>query len=139
LLDYLVEEVLTKQPAQIQRFLLETSVLDRLTGSLCEAVCAGEADSHDGRLDGQETLEALERANLFIMPLDGARRWYRYHHLLADLLRSRLERLGPGLGCAPTRELHRRASAWYEAEGLLPEAVGHALVAEDFERAADLV
>jgi LuxR family maltose regulon positive regulatory protein len=138
-LDYLVEEVFSQQPAHIKRFLLQTSILDRLAGSLCDAVCFGPAGPADSQQHGQETLEALERANLFIVPLDGERRWYRYHRLFADLLRSQLERLGPELGCAPAGELHRRASLWYKAQGLLAEAVGHALAAEDFERAADLV
>jgi LuxR family maltose regulon positive regulatory protein len=138
-LDYLLEEVFAQQPLQIQRFLLQTSILERLTGPLCEAVCFDPADVQEGRQDAQETLESLERANLFIVPLDGERRWYRYHRLFADLLRSRLKRLGPELGCAPPGELHRRASLWYESEGLLAEAVDHALAAEDSERAADLV
>ncbi len=130
-LDYLMEEVFTQQPPHIQRFLLQTSILDRLTGPLCEAVT--------GQQEGQGILESLEHANLFIVPLDSARRWYRYHRLFADLLRSRLDRLGAELECAPAGVLHRRASLWYEVEGQLVEAVSHALAAEDFERAADLV
>jgi len=137
-LDYLVEEVFAQQPPHLKRFLLQTSILDRLSGPLCEAVCSPMADPPDG-LPAQETLEALERANLFIVPLDGMRRWYRYHRLFADLLSNQLERMGNELGCAQADELHRRASLWYETQGLLTEAVGHALTAKDFERAADLV
>jgi LuxR family maltose regulon positive regulatory protein len=138
-LDYLVEEVFAQQPLHIKRFLLQTSILDRLSAPLCEAVCFGPDGPPGDREDAQEILEALERANLFLVPLDGARRWYRYHRLFADLLRSRLPRLGPELGCAPAGELHHRASVWYEAQGLLAEAVAHALVVDDGERAADLI
>jgi len=120
-------KVLYRQPEAIQAFLLQTSVLDRLTGELCDAVT--------GRDDGQATLEMLERANLFIVPLDGERRWYRYHQLFADLLRYRLDRVMPG----QTTELHRRAYEWYAQSGWVYEAMGHALVAGDFERAARLV
>jgi LuxR family maltose regulon positive regulatory protein len=138
-LDYLVEEVFARQPPNIKRFLLQTSILDRLSAPLCEAVNSPAAGAQEGAQDAQETLEALERANLFILPLDGERRWYRYHRLFADLLRSQLERRGSELSCAPADELHRRASLWLETEGFLGEAVGHALAAEDFERAAHLV
>jgi LuxR family maltose regulon positive regulatory protein len=138
-LDYLVEEVFAHQPPHIKRFLLQTSILDRLSAPLCGAVCFPTADTQDGLQDAQTILEALERANLFIVPLDETRRWYRYHRLFADLLHSQLKRLGTELGCAPAGELHQRASHWYEAQGLLAGAVGHALAAEDFERAADLV
>ena len=90
-LDYLVEEVLHQQPAGVQTFLLRTSILDRLCGSLCDAVLQGDADLHPAHsASGQETLEYLDRANLFIVPLDNERRWFRYHHLFADLLRQRL-------------------------------------------------
>jgi len=123
-LDYLSEEVLARQSASIQSFLLRTSILDRLCGSLCEAVT--------GEVGGQAMLEALERANLFVVPLDEERRWYRYHHLFAELLKSRLEQAEPAL----LPDLHRRASAWYERQGLLLEAVQHALSARDVELAA---
>ena len=125
-LDYLMEEVLQRQPDQVQRFLLRTSILNRLCGPLCDAVLGDAARS------GQETLEALERANLFLVPLDQERHWYRYHHLFGDLLRQRI---------GTPKELptyHIRASEWYEANGDLGEDWYHALSAEDFERAARL-
>jgi len=126
-LEYLTEEVLARQPAPVQRFLMQTSVLERLCGSLCDAV-TGE----DG---GDATLAHLQRRNLFIVPLDDEHHWYRYHHLFADLLR---QRLGQAMPPEQVCELHRRASAWYEREGSLEEAVRHALAAEDFERVAQL-
>ncbi|MBI5297073.1 MAG: helix-turn-helix transcriptional regulator [Chloroflexi bacterium] len=124
-LDYLLEEVLQRQPEHIQTFLLRTSILNRLCAPLCEAVL-GDAVS------AQETLEDLERANLFIVPLDQERRWYRYHHLFGDLLRQRLG------APAELSELHLRASQWHEANGDLSEAFHHAISAADFERAARL-
>ena len=127
ILDYLIEEVFQRQPDRVQTFLLQTAILDRLTATLCNAIT--------NRDDGQSTLEMLERANLFIVPLDNQRRWYRYHRLFADLLRSRLRRAHADL--VPT--LHRRASEWYEQSGLTAEAIEHSLAAEDFERAADLI
>ena len=125
--DYLVEEVLQRQSDRIRAFLLQTSVLDRLGGPLCDAVTG-----HGG---GKATLEALDRGNLFLVPLDDRRQWYRYHHLFADVLRARL--LDEQADRAP--DLHRRASVWYEQNGEPSAAVGHALAAGDFERAADLV
>jgi len=125
--DYLVEEVLARQPASVQTFLLRTSILDRLSGPLCDAVT--------GRGGGKGMLEALDRKNLFLVSLDDRRRWYRYHHLFADVLQARLQDEQPG----QMPELHRRASEWYEQNGELSEAVGHALAAGDFERAARLV
>jgi LuxR family maltose regulon positive regulatory protein len=133
-LDYLIEEVLDQQPENIQSFLLQTAILDRLTGSLCNAIT--------GQDNGQQTLEYLEHANLFIVPLDNERRWYRYHHLFADLLRQRL-----GQSAASSKgdlgrdvdELHRRASIWYEENSLEIEAFQHAAAANDVERAARLV
>ena len=126
-LDYLTEEVLARQPEAVVRFLLETSVLDRLCGPLCDAVT--------GRTDSQQLLEALERASLFVVPLDEVRRWWRYHHLFADLLRARLARE------RPTRvpELHRAAAAWHDEHGSADDAVRHALAAGDAGRAARLV
>jgi len=125
-LDYLIEEVLGQQSEKIQNFLLRTSILDRMCGSLCDATLLEPSTS------GQEILEQLERANLFIVPLDNERRWYRYHHLFGDLLRQRL---------GQPRELpeyHLRASEWYEANDDLAQAFNHALAADDFERAARL-
>src|SRR6266849_1844738 len=114
-LDYLSEEVLSRQPASVQTFLLHTSILERLCGSLCDAVTGLEKS--------QAMLEALDRANLFVAALDDERQWYRYHHLFADLLRSRLHQTVPVL----VPELHRRASTWYEQHDLIVEAVHHAL------------
>ncbi|MGF7032280.1 LuxR family maltose regulon positive regulatory protein [Paenibacillus mucilaginosus] len=144
ILDYLVEEVLHRQPEEIQAFLLRTSILDRMCGPLCDAVMREAAgESHAPAVSGQETLERLERANLFLVPLDQERRWYRYHHLFAELLRERLQRsLGVFAGSGADKaaaELHIRASAWYEAEGLELEALQHAAAAHDVDRAARLV
>jgi LuxR family maltose regulon positive regulatory protein len=153
-LDYLVEEVLQRQPELVQNFLLQTAVLDRLTGPLCDAVLEvqdtgwlpdrGEGQSlppavqvpiSNLRSSSQQLLSQLEAANLFIIPLDNERRWYRYHRLFSDLLRKRLRYLQP----EQEPILHSRASAWYEQNGLLAEAIDHALSAQDFERAADLI
>jgi LuxR family maltose regulon positive regulatory protein len=125
--DYLVEEVLQRQPDDVRDFLLQTSILDRLSGPLCDAVT--------GRLGGKAMLEALERRNLFLVALDDRRQWYRYHHLFADVLLARL--LDEHKDLAP--DLHRRASAWYEHNREPFEAIRHALAGEDFERAADLI
>jgi LuxR family maltose regulon positive regulatory protein len=135
-MDYLVEEVLQRQIESVQRFLLRTSILDRLCGPLCDSVLL------DPSAPGQETLENLERANLFIVPLDNERRWYRYHHLFADLLRQRLhESAASSTGDAGTcvAELHGRASRWYEDNGLDFEAFQHAAAANDIERAERLI
>jgi LuxR family maltose regulon positive regulatory protein len=131
-LDYLVEEVLDQQPENIQNFLLRTSILDRLTGSLCDTVCY-EGTPFD-QSTSQEILEVLDRANLFIIPLDDERQWYRYHHLFADLLRQRLYQHHDDLGS----QLHLRASKWYEERDELPVAIHHALAAKDFEQVANL-
>ena len=128
-LDYLVEEVLQQQSERIQTFLLRTSILDRLCGPLCDAVLL------DSSVSGQETLEYLEHANLFIVPLDNERRWYRYHHLFADVLRMHLMAAQP----VQVSALHQRASAWYEQNGSADNAIRHALAAKDFERATTLV
>ncbi len=125
-LDYLIEEVLGQQSEKIQTFLLRTSILDRMCGSLCNAVLLDPSTS------GQEILEQLEHTNLFIVPLDNERRWYRYHHLFGDLLRQRLGQHNE------LSEYHLRASKWYEANEDLAEAFHHALEAHDFERAARL-
>lgn len=127
IVDYLVEEVLQRQPEEVRRFLLQTSVLDRLSGPLCDAVT--------GQDGGRAMLEALDRGNLFVMPLDDRRRWYRYHHLFADVLRAHLAEEQS----AEVPELHKRASAWYEANGERADAIRHALGAKDYERAAGLV
>ncbi len=135
-LDYLVEEVLEQQPESIQHFLLRTSILDRLCGPLCDAVLM------DPAAPGQATLDYLERANLFIVPLDNERHWYRYHHLFADLLRQRLHSTtasSTGDERNLIAELHRRASVWYEDHGLELEAFHHAVSASDIDRAARLV
>jgi len=131
-MDYLAEEVLKTQPKKVGAFLLQTSVLDRLCGPLCEAVVDAAAA---GPVDGQATLEDLERMNLFVIPLDDERRWYRYHHLFADVLRKRLETRFPKL----LPELHRRASRWYEQNGFASEAIRQAIVATDQDRAAQLI
>lgn len=128
--DYLVEEVLARQPDEVRAFLLRTSILDRLSGPLCDAVL-GESQAV-----GQERLEALERANLFVSPLDERREWYRYHRLFADLLQMRLREADPPID---VDALHRRAAAWYEGQAMLPEAIQHAIRAADFELAADLI
>jgi len=126
-LDYLIEEVLEQQPESVHNFLLQTSILNRLTGSLCDALT--------GQDNGQQVLESLERANLFIVPLDEERRWYRYHHLFADLLRQRLHQKHP----EQLTKLHLFASEWYEQRGLWSDAIHHAFAVEDVDRAADLI
>ncbi len=127
IVDYLVGEVLDRQPADVREFLVASCVLDRLTGSLCDAVT--------GQSHGKAMLEVLDRGNLFVVSLDGNRRWYRYHHLFADVLRTRL------VDEQPDRipELHRRAAGWYEQNGEPAPAIRHALAAGDVERAAGLV
>jgi LuxR family maltose regulon positive regulatory protein len=129
-LDYLVEEVLGQQTARVQAFLLRTSILDRLCGPLCDAVLAVSTAA------GQEVLEYLERANLFSVPLDSERRWYRYHHLFGDLLR---QRLGQTLAAGEIAGLHVRASQWYEDHALDLEAFHHAAAADDIARAVRLM
>ena len=124
--DYLAEEVLQRQSDRVQAFLLQTSILGRLSGPLCDAVT--------GQGGGKAMLEALDRGNLFLVPLDDRRRWYRYHHLFADVLQARLLDEQPDQVPA----LHQRASAWYQQNGEPAVAIGHALAAGDFERAADL-
>jgi ATP/maltotriose-dependent transcriptional regulator MalT len=126
-LDYLAGEVLEGQPEPVRRFLLETSALERLSGGLCDAVT--------GRTDSQVMLEQVERAGLFLVPLDEVRGWWRYHHLFADLLRARLQQQQPGR----VTELHRNAAAWCEEHGLADDAVRHALGAGDPVWAARLI
>ncbi|MBC8160039.1 MAG: AAA family ATPase, partial [Roseiflexaceae bacterium] len=135
-LDYLLEEVLHQQPAHIQQFLLRTSILDRLCGPLCDAVLRAPAGS------GQAALNAIENANLFLVPLDNERRWYRYHHLFADLLRQRLQQgagSSPDGAAASVADPHIRASVWYEEQGLELEAFRHATLANDVARAERLI
>jgi LuxR family transcriptional regulator, maltose regulon positive regulatory protein len=126
ILDYLGEEILERQRSELRDFLLETSVLERLNGPLCDAVT--------GRDDSQELLEEVERSGLFVVQLDDVRGWWRYHHLFADLLRARLEQ-DPGRA----RRLHRNAAAWYEQRGLPDDTIRHALAAGEQEWAARLV
>ena len=135
-MDYLVDEVLHRQPPHVQDFLLRTSILDQLCGPLCDAVLG------DAGVSGQETLEHIERSNLFLVPLDSERRWYRYHHLFAELLRQRLRQATAGLAGAADRvvaELHDRASAWYEECGQEIKAFQHAASSGNIERAERLV
>jgi ATP/maltotriose-dependent transcriptional regulator MalT len=127
IVDYLVEEVLERQPAPVHSFLLQTSILNQLSGSLCDAVT--------GQEEGNARLEALERGNFFVVPLDDKRHWYRYHHLFADVLFAHLRTEQPD----QVATLHRRASVWYEQHGSAADAIRHALEAFDFARAADLV
>ena len=125
--DYLVEEVLQRQSPSVRDFLLQTSILHRLSGPLCEAVTT--------QTGGRATLEDLDRANLFLVPLDDRRDWYRYHHLFGDVLRAHLKEEQPQL----LPELHRRASDWYAAVGRIPEAIDHALHGGHLELAAELI
>ena len=126
-IDYLADEVLARQDPRVRDFLLHTAILERLNGSLCDAVTSGTG--------GRRTLEELERGNLFVVPLDTERLWYRYHHLFADVLRARLLSEHP----EQVPDLHGRASAWFAAHGMAADAVGHALAAEDFARAGYLM
>ncbi|MGD2158875.1 MAG: tetratricopeptide repeat protein [Anaerolineales bacterium] len=147
-LDYLMEEVFQRQPQGVQTFLLQTAILDRLTGPLCDAVLGGEIEvpkiatgpaalktQPRGTSPSQEVLEYLDRSNLFIVPLDSERRWYRYHRLMTDLLRKLLGQTSP----EGITDLHQRASSWFEKQGLTEEAINHALAAEDYPRAARLI
>ncbi|HYN30621.1 MAG TPA: LuxR C-terminal-related transcriptional regulator [Dermatophilaceae bacterium] len=131
--DYLVDEVLGRQPDDVRRFLLDTSILDRLSGSLCDTV--SPPPERAGGRSGSATLRALDRANLFLVPLDGHRTWYRYHHLFGDVLHAHLLEERPG----EVSDLHRRAADWYAEAGQTEAAVGHALAGGDAQRAADLV
>lgn len=128
--DYLVDEVLANQPPHIQAFLLKTSILDRLCGPLCAAIAEIATTA------SQQLLEQLERANLFMVPLDEERHWYRYHHLFAQVLNERLLSSATQEGVAG---LHRRAATWFEQQGAIAEAVKHALAAQDWEASARLI
>jgi LuxR family maltose regulon positive regulatory protein len=127
IMDYLVEEVLQRQPKSVRSFLLQTSILDRLSGPLCDAVT--------GQEEGNARLLALERGNFFVVALDDQRQWYRYHHLFAEVLSAHLKAEQP----EQVATLHRRASEWYQQHGWAADAIRQALAAEDFERAADLI
>ncbi len=147
ILDYLLEEVLASQPPEIQHFLLYTSILERLTAPLCDALLANDERPEPGDEDGEphsgspslrqsaSVLEYLERENLFLVSLDDERIWFRYHHLFADLLRARLQQAQPDL--VPL--LHIRASAWLEQNGFISEAIQHLFAAHEIDRAADLI
>ncbi|GAB4580374.1 MAG: LuxR C-terminal-related transcriptional regulator [Anaerolineales bacterium] len=128
ILDYLADEVLNRQPEDIRQFLYQTSILERLSGDLCNAVT--------GRTDSQHILEYLESANLFIVPLDDERRWYRYHHLFGELL---AHRFAPCTPAEAVHAAHLRAAEWFRENGSLPDAIYHALCAEDFEYATPLI
>ncbi|MDX1522551.1 MAG: AAA family ATPase, partial [Anaerolineae bacterium] len=148
-LDYLIEEALSQQPEPVRNFLLATSILDRLSEPLCDAVRFGVAETSSsvpgpagskettdtGQANGQTLLQSLERNNLFVVPLDDERRWYRYHHLFADVLRAY------ALTKQPTQvaEWHRRAGQWFAQQGALPDAIRHCLAAKDFTQAAHLI
>ena len=127
IVDYLAEEVLQRQPGEVRDFLLHTSVLDRLTGALCDAVT--------GQGGGKAMLETLDRGNLFLVALDDRRQWYRYHHLFADVLRARLVEESPEL----VDVLHQRASDWFADHDDRSEAIRHAIAGHHFARAAELV
>jgi LuxR family maltose regulon positive regulatory protein len=135
ILDYLIEEVFQQQTAEVRDFLLKTSILDRFCAALCDAVCFAETDSAE-RAASRAMLLSLDQANLFIVPLDQSRGWYRYHRLFADLLRQRLRTVGVP---EPVSLLHERASRWYQAHGFPADAVRHALAASDWEQAAALI
>jgi LuxR family maltose regulon positive regulatory protein len=127
IVDYLMAEVLDGQPPQLRSFLLRTSVLGRLSGALCDAVLQTSGSA--------SVLEKIERENLFVVPLDTSRHWYRYHQLFGELLRTELRRSEPDL----VADLHRRAATWFETEGLIDEAVRHLVAAGDIARSADLI
>ncbi|MGG6239634.1 LuxR C-terminal-related transcriptional regulator [Nodosilinea sp. AN01ver1] len=129
ILDYLVEEVLNRQPPSVRQFLLRTAILEQLCGSLCAAVV------DEAAVSSTQALEQLDRQNLFVVPLDDERTWYRYHHLFAEALRHQLQRTEPdlALGC------HRRAAQWYEQQGYVADALHHAIAADAFDYAAQLI
>ncbi len=146
IMDYLAEEALNQQPVEIQEYLLKTSILEQLSESLCDFILTGQSENERqaalSSLDSavvpgerQRRLTQLERSNLFIVPLDDERAWYRYHHLFADLLRTRLQHLSPEL--IPI--LHTRASVWFENNGWIEEAIQHALASKDWENVVQLM
>jgi LuxR family maltose regulon positive regulatory protein len=141
--DYLVEEVLSRQPDVVRRFLLQTSILDRMCAPLCDAVLRWGARGRETQDDAsntipsaQDILERLEHANLFLVPLDDDRRWYRYHHLFSDVLR---QMHSAATSPDEVAALHRRAAGWHRQQGLIGDAVHHALLAADHERAAAII
>ena len=133
-MDYLIEEVLAHQTEQVQIFLLYTSILDRLTGPLCDFVI-GHENSQDFPRVGEEILELLERSNLFILPMDEERRCYRYHRLFSDLLRKRLGQVQPEI----ISILHQRASHWFKENGYIAPAIDHAIAGDNTNQAAELI
>ena len=140
--DYLADEVLSQLPAATQHFLLHTSILERMCAELCAAILCEEGEETLAsqsfllaHTPTQPILEELERTNLFLIPLDGERRWYRYHQLFADLLQQRLQRRHPQLAS----ELHRRAARWFAQHGLIEDAIRHTITGQDFAQAADLL
>ncbi len=136
ILDYLTDEVFNHQPAEVQTFLLKTSILERMSADLCEAVLgAGAAADGAAPAKAKAILDYLEKSNLFLIRLDNERHWFRYHHLFADLLRARLEQTLPAM----LPELHQNASHWYQQNGLVEDAIQHALAAKDWEWAARLM
>jgi LuxR family maltose regulon positive regulatory protein len=143
IIDYLAEEVLERQDAEVRAFLLRTSLLERMCAPLCDAVLnTSSAGFSQPLISSQAMLEKLERSNLFIVPLDNERGWYRYHHLFADLLRQRLRQgvaSSPGDAIESIAELHKRASQWYEDSGLELEALHHAAAASDVARAGRII
>jgi len=153
ILDYLVAEVLGRQSEPVQSFLLRTSILDRLSGPLCDSVIGAPLAASEGEEDraarpaaaapasfsGKQMLEELERNNLFVTPLDDRREWYRYHRLFADLLRQRLQSAATAEGESSVTELNLRAARWFEAQGMLPEAIRHTLTAGEYLAASELI
>lgn len=135
LVDYVLEEILARQPEGIQAFLLQTSVLRRFCAALCERVAPPGEGAGGVRTTASEIIDYLERANLFVTPLDHERQWYRYHHLFADLLRARLRQRWP----ERVDDLQRRAAQWHREKGLVAEAIAYALEADDFALAADML
>jgi LuxR family maltose regulon positive regulatory protein len=135
ILDYLLEEVLDQQAPDVRDFLIETAILDRMCGPLCDTI-RFDGTAPVAQDSSQAILETLQRANLFVTSLDDERRWFRYHHLFADLLRNMLKQ---SKSAEAIRDLHRRAGQWLQSEGYLEEAMGHAMSARDFERAASMI
>lgn len=134
--DYLLDEVLNAQPSAVRETLLKSSILNRFSGDILDAICPSEDATESSVLSGDALVDLLERSNLFAIPLDASDQWFRYHHLFRDLLQRELRKR-----CSPAEiaALHLRASDWFESEGLVSEAIEHALAAKDEERAADII